>query len=360
MTVLVPLFVVGFLFGLAIVLKGLNRNTTRAEIAVGLAYLISLLSFLLGMFGHSNEYFTAIDPVDLECYTPFAGRHALTLLFYFGAFNISAFLVWTKLEMLPPLAIVLCAVFMVIGVVLGVVLLVHLSDHDLSTVDIYNDGSQKMLFWSAPAFAIVIGVRLLFVIVTARIDASLGRVYSNKYLEALHVFLVERSRNLFWIILFLLPVYLVVTLILLLFGQDTDSIAKVFTDTTTWKLSQQAHPPVLTHKGHYLCTVAAAGNPEIVKPLRIGKRHGKPIIVNRQLLVANAFEELVQDSLPRLHRFIRRNYDKYGFDLSKRINTVFLSNLTYVLMKPLEWFFVVCLYLFCREPEEKIGRQYKC
>ncbi len=107
-----------------------------------------------------------------------------------------------------------------------------------------------------------------------------------------------------------------------------------------------------------MCTVAAAGDPKFVKPLRLGKRHGKIIVVNRQLLIANAFEELIQDLSPKAHRIIRSNYDKYGFNISKKINTIFLSNMVYLLMKPLEWFFLITLYLFCTEPEKKINSQY--
>ena len=147
----------------------------------------------------------------------------------------------------------------------------------------------------------------------------------------------------------------------MVFGQDFDSLVKMFTDTATWKFSEHQPLPleyVEPVDDHYLCTVAAYGDPKIVKPLGIGKRHGNPILVNRQLQIANAFEEMIQDYCPKLHRVIRRNYDKYGLDLSKKINTVFLSNLTYILMKPLEWFFLICLYLFCLNPEQKIRKQY--
>ena len=159
----------------------------------------------------------------------------------------------------------------------------------------------------------------------------------------------------------LLPIFIIITIILTLFGQHTDSLVKVFTDTATWHLSQKIHAPILPHVdhgGHYLCTVAANGSPNIVKPIRYGKRGGKRIIVNRQLLVANAFESLLEDYLPKFHKVIRRNYDKYGLDLSRKINTPRLSNLTYILMKPLEWLFLVCLYLFDVNPEKRISIQY--
>ena len=122
--------------------------------------------------------------------------------------------------------------------------------------------------------------------------------------------------------------------------------------------SQKEHPPILDHQGHYLCTVAAKGSPNVVKPLRLGTRGRHTIIVNRQLQVANAFEEWVKDVSPYAHRIIRRNYDQYGYNLSVKINSAGRSNITYMAMKPLEWFFVVCLYLFCPNPEQKIRKQY--
>jgi hypothetical protein len=77
-------------------------------------------------------------------------------------------------------------------------------------------------------------------------------------------------------------------------------------------------------------------------------------------MVANAFEALIQDRFPRAHRFIRRNYDTYGYPLSKDITTPFKSNVTYVLMKPLELFFLLCVYSFSEKPEQLIHAQYKC
>ena len=135
-------------------------------------------------------------------------------------------------------------------------------------------------------------------------------------------------------------------------------LVKVFTDTSTWMFSQKMHPPILDHRGHYLCTVAATGNPKIVKPLRLGTRGGQTIIVNRQLQIANAFEECIQDLSPNAHRLIRKNYDRHGYNISLYINSAMRSNMVYFAMKPLEWMFLIFLYLFCVNPEQKIQKQY--
>lgn len=49
---------------------------------------------------------------------------------------------------------------------------------------------------------------------------------------------------------------------------------------------------------------------------------------------------------------------KYGYPLSKHINTAKAADITYILMKPLEYFFVIFLYLFDKKPENRIAVQY--
>jgi hypothetical protein len=96
-----------------------------------------------------------------------------------------------------------------------------------------------------------------------------------------------------------------------------------------------------------------------VKPQKIGSRRGHSIIVNRQLSIANAFENIIETKFPKTHRFIRRNYDKYGYPLSKRITSRSSADLTYFAMKPIEWFFLVFIYFFSLKPEELIKKQYQ-
>lgn len=44
-------------------------------------------------------------------------------------------------------------------------------------------------------------------------------------------------------------------------------------------------------------------------------------MVNRQLQIANAFEEKIKSSFPGFHKWLRANYDKYGFEFSKHIQS---------------------------------------
>ncbi len=150
----------------------------------------------------------------------------------------------------------------------------------------------------------------------------------------------------------------VLEIIFILTGQGADAPIKAFKDTADWTFSRQIPPPPKHYEGHYLCTVAAGGHKKVVKPLRYGTRHGATIIVNRQLCIANAFEDFLSEKLPRLHRVIRGAYDKYGYPISKHITTPRRADVVYILMKPLEWVFLIFLYMFDTKPEQRISRQY--
>ncbi|MBO5448302.1 MAG: hypothetical protein J5994_03130 [Ruminococcus sp.] len=156
----------------------------------------------------------------------------------------------------------------------------------------------------------------------------------------------------------LVPLLAALLVILILFGQGADGVVKVFTMTADWTFSTQIPPPPVQYEGHYLCTVAAGGHEKIVKPQRMGIRLGKPIVVNRQLCIANAFEDYIMDKVPRFHRAVRSFYDKYGYPLSVKITTPLRADIVYILMKPLEWLFLLFLYAFDTDPESRIAVQY--
>ena len=82
------------------------------------------------------------------------------------------------------------------------------------------------------------------------------------------------------------------------------------------------------------------------------------IVVNRQLCVANAFEQLLEERVPRFHKAVRTFYDKYGYPISRHIRTPLAADFTYAIMKPLEWLFLAVLYTFDVKPEDRIALQY--
>lgn len=159
-----------------------------------------------------------------------------------------------------------------------------------------------------------------------------------------------------------LPILFILSSFLLIFGQKPDSIIRGFTDTYKHGFSQLDYMcDNVECGGHFLCSVAANGHKKIVQPNRYGERGGNKIICNRQLLISNAFEELLQDNLPKTHKIIRHNYNKVGDVIHKYygfFNNKFVSDIIYVLMKPLEWIFLITLYFFDKNPENRIAKQY--
>lgn len=182
--------------------------------------------------------------------------------------------------------------------------------------------------------------------------------FRSKASERLHKLMTRVSGMTALSFLLILPVVLVFEVMYIIFGQGADGFIKAFTETADWTFSQQTPPPPIDYEGHYLCTVAAGGHRKVVKPLRYGIRRGERIVVNRQLLTANAFEDMIKERFPGFHRAVRSFYDKHGYPISRHIKTQLRADIVYVLMKPLELIFITALYLFDTEPENRIAVQY--
>ena len=185
------------------------------------------------------------------------------------------------------------------------------------------------------------------------------RVLKNNKLINLCNKILNNALNWPWLaLIFMVPLLGILIGILALFGQAPDSVIKAFTETAEWNLSTKIPAQSLEYDGHYLCTVAAGGHKEIVKPIRLGRRGGKYIVVNRQLCIANAFEQIIEEKTPKFHYVVRSFYDKYGYPVAKHINSKYTADFIYFLMKPLEWIFLIVIYLFDNKPENRIAMQY--
>jgi len=154
------------------------------------------------------------------------------------------------------------------------------------------------------------------------------------------------------------PIFGIIVIVLTLFGQSPDNFIKAWIETSDWNLSQRVAPKNVMYDGHYLCTVAAGGHKKVVKPLRLGVRHGHEVIVNRQLCIANAFEQIMEEKIPKIHRLIRNFYDTYGYPVARLIKSQYTADLIYFIMKPLEWFFLIVIYFCDTNPENRIAVQY--
>jgi hypothetical protein len=318
--------------------------------------LLFIFSFLCSIFASlsGSEYYKQIDPVDLQGYTAISGEHALTFLAYNILYLLSIIAVCVKGRNLPPLALSLGIIFITIGIAINGVTVVQYFDTENCS---WRDGGDGVIWAFCHIMNIIFSIVILAVVIIQERKLAQCRQYKNKFLNKMNAIIGKHC--FLWAFILLIPVFTIITLILILFGQEHDSLIKVWTETTTWTFSQREHPPYLEHKGHYLCTVAACGHPRIVKPLRLGKRHGNTIIVNRQLMIANAYEDMLKRHFGKLHGIIRFIYDKYGYPISKYITNKYASDAIYILMKPLELFFLINLYLFEPKPECLINKQYE-
>lgn len=351
------ILIVGTLIGL-VLLKARFPQITRGAMVIAVLYVAAAALFMLGMMIHNQPYTQAIDPVD-NCYSPFGDQYMLSLMAFLLLQHVALFFIWVKGRQMPPLTLVLMLAILFIGSIVNVLVIVQVASHDTGSIDGYKGNDGTALLLPAPLLNFLISIALITRVIKEERRVARQRTFKNSFLRYCNSLLAGSYHEGIWALLLLLPVWFIITLILVLLGQDFNSLIKVFTDTTTWTFSQKMHPPPLDHRGHYLCTVAARGNPKLVKPLRVGIRHGRPTIVNRQLMIANAFEEWIQDIAPAFHRSLRQFYDKYGYNLSQKINSVKASNFTYTVMKPLEWTFLMLLYLFCTNPEARIQKQYR-
>jgi len=174
------------------------------------------------------------------------------------------------------------------------------------------------------------------------------------HIKSLKEWLLEN--NLFVIMILVVPIQLFIQSILYVFGQKPDSLISQFTESCGYLLSY--HQNCSCGGDHYLCSIAANGNRKLVKPLRLGLRKNERILVNRQLLIANAFENWLEEKCPKAHRIIRNAYDGCNIPVNTWSKKRRFANLLYVLMKPLEWLFLLWLYVIDTKPENRIAKQY--
>ncbi|MCM1225886.1 MAG: hypothetical protein NC320_00475 [Clostridium sp.] len=242
---------------------------------------------------------------------------------------------------------------------------IYLSDILIIFMDIqfYKFSSYKIgiyllsvLSLSHIVIGLAIGKREISTFITNYQEKKI--VPKNKWTEPFYKLLIKTSCGGFFSLLALLPAAIIIYIMLLIAGQGPDGFIKAFTETSDWTFSQHVAPPIEYDGGHYLCTVAAEGHKKLVKPLRNGVRHGRQIKVNRQLCIANAFEDLIAEKTPRFHKAVRSFYDKHGYPLSKKITTTLRADIVYIVMKPPEWIFAAVLYLFDKDPENRIEIQY--
>jgi hypothetical protein len=293
-----------------------------------------------------------------ECCTDsalFSPEHRIGMYTLLIAYTLFYCISILKKSILPPIAELFINSFLILGLIINVLLCIQI-----------NPVEAGVFLW---VFGNVPIILLLLLELTKNHKQLRHHIEENK-LESTHIvgkfsMSVLKLQPIYKypiLMLILVPILILLSLFLLLFGQKPDSLIRAFTDTYNHGFSQLDHMCDNVHcGGHFLCSVGANGHQSIVKPIRYGERHGNKIICNRQLLISNAFEDLVQERLPKTHKIIRKRYNRVGEVIHKYyhiFNIKFVSDIVYILMKPLELVFLITLYTFDSKPENRIAIQY--
>lgn len=313
-------------------------------VVLGILYSLIYMSFDDVMFGSNWQE----QLVNNQSHTPIYTEARLTVI-AIALVGAAGYLVvnFMPLKKVPPLTMVLGMAAMYLGTIESVVWGIQVLSFFLLLLPLNcllitaRTVGHKMWEWGQ---------------MTER-DVQSER-YQEGILGACNCFLMRAERWPLAAFFLMWPLLGIVIGILVLFGQRPDAVIKAFTETSDWNLSQRVAPQNIYYDEHYLCTVAAGGHEKIVKPKRLGVRHGHQVIVNRQLCVANAFEQVLEERTPRFHRTVRHFYDTYGFPAARLIHSKYTADLIYFLMKPLEWIFLIILYLVDADPESRIAIQY--
>ena len=260
-----------------------------------------------------------------------------------------------SLKKIPPLLAVFSISAMYIWLVVIVIFTVQVFGSS-GMVGRYSD--LYLLIYPFCIACIIVRTILCKVREWNELEMERGKIQNNVILNFLDKILSNSRLWPIYALVLMLPLLGIIIAILLLFGQAPDSVIKAWTETADWRLSLKEAPQNIYYDEHYLCTVAAGGHKKIVKPIRKGIRHGHEVIVNRQLCVANAFEQILEEKTPRFHKLVRGVYDRYGFPIARLIKSKWMADIIYFLMKPLEWIFLMVIYMIDVHPENRIATQY--
>jgi len=324
------------------------------QVAIWYGLILEFLYLTEGKYVTGSDW--SVQLKNLEMHTPIFSEAAPTIIFIF-VIGIAGYLYLRvrPLKKIPPLMAIISMSAMYLWVIEVLVFTVQVFKGDLSgdnLLDVY------LLVYPVCIICIVARTVISKVHEWQEYEMERAKIQSNPLLNFADKILSNSKLWPIYAIIFMFPLLGIIIGILLLFGQAPDSVIKAWTETADWTLSLKEAPQNIEYDEHYLCTVAAGGHKKIVKPVRKGIRHGHEVIVNRQLCIANAFEQILEEKTPRFHKLVRGIYDRYGFPVARLIKSKWIADIIYFLMKPLEWIFLAVIYMSDVHPENRIAIQY--
>lgn len=91
----------------------------------------------------------------------------------------------------------------------------------------------------------------------------------------------------------------------------------------------------------FVVTAASRGHRRIVGPMWLVTRHDETRAANRQLLTFWQLEAVWNSRAPRSHAIFRRLYNRLGPIIARRINSPWLADFVFLVLKPLEMLAVI-------------------
>ena len=258
------LFLIGF-FCIVVFINAINylfynKDPDHKRMQFGAEITIIVIAPVL--FVITSDYGLSNDCCSFSAF--FSPAHRLTIYALIVASMVCYFVASRNSRPLPPLSELLINIMMVVAIILNVTIAIHFSE-----------------IWSVFIIGILI---LLFIQQLVRryriLSNSLSKMDNRNWMYS--VVLASWFKRYPLLLILCIPVLSVFIALLYLFGQKPDSIVKAFTETFHLGFSQWDYMcDNVSCGGHYLCSVAANGHKNWVKPLRYGKRHGNLIICNR-------------------------------------------------------------------------------
>jgi len=333
--------------------KNLKENTADKILPIQPVEIVALI--VMPLLGNIFLYILKeeVELLDWQYINVIWVMTILSISFYF--------LSRKKKHSIGPLTLAVIPSVLITGIFLAIFQFIHFIP--LILIGGFIIGTNFFIFsiFLFPAFSLIQMAILLAIELYSVLQLNKNKVIHDKKKSAFINELANIYFGKYYLIaqIITFPIFItIVQYLFMIFTEKPDSIIQAFIESSDGLFSQGRNNNVSRSPPEYICTIAAHGSSKLVKPLHWGNRHGNVIIVTRQLKICNAFEEMLAEKMPKTQRHLRKIYDNLQIPIDKWKKVTLISNTLYILIKPMEWTFLVALYLLHKNPETKIGRQY--
>lgn len=252
--IVIFLLVISFIFYFSWIIMRETSQITFVKI-VRLIYEI-LFIIIFPLFYLINMDFPVNDCCN-ETAT-FSPEHRLTIYVLIGLSVIAYFVSSYRKRIFPPIPEVILSSCLIIGFVISLLVMIHI---------------LKGLSFLGLAFCLPITI-LFFMALRTNHKILLKYAeetdfHPNSKCEQLAWQVLNSDNKFLYLFILCFPILFLIIIILILFGQKPDSVIRVFTDTYKHTFSQLDYEcDNVECGGHFLCSVAANGHKNVVKPVR--------------------------------------------------------------------------------------------